>query len=45
MKNIWGFPSGALVKNPPASEEDTRDAGSIPGQGRLHGEGNDNLFQ
>ena len=27
-----GFSGGAVVKNPPASAEDARDTGSIPGQ-------------
>ena len=35
----------ALVKNPPASEEDIRDVGSIPGLGRSPGEGNGNPLQ
>ena len=30
------------VKNPPANAEDARDSGSIPGSGRLLGEGNGN---
>ena len=34
-----------LVKNPPASAVDARDAGSIPGLGRSPGEGNDNPLQ
>ena len=34
-----------MVKNPPASAGDTRDAGSIPGSGRSPEEGNGNLFQ
>ena len=29
-----GFPGGSVVKNPPASAGDTRDAGLIPGSGR-----------
>ena len=29
-----------MVKNPPASEGDTRDVGLIPGSGRSPGEGN-----
>ena len=33
------FPSGSVVKNPPAN---TGDPGSIPGSGRYPGEGNDN---
>ena len=31
-----------MVKNPPASVEDIRDAGSIPGLGRSTGEGHGN---
>ena len=34
-----GFPGGALVKNPPANAEDSRDLGSIPGLGRYLKEG------
>ena len=30
-----GFPVGIVVKNPPASTRDTRDAGSIPGSGKF----------
>ena len=41
----WGFPDGAVVKNPPASAGDTRDVGSIPGLGRSPREGNGNLLQ
>ena len=26
-----GFPDSAVIKNPPANAEDTRDAGSVPG--------------
>ena len=40
-----GFPSGAVVKNPPANAGDARDTGSIPGLGRSPGEGNDNPLQ
>ena len=29
----WGFPGGAVVKNPPVNAEDT---GSSPGPGRSH---------
>ena len=32
-KMDWGFPVGAVVKNPPANAEDTR---SSPGPGRSH---------
>ena len=37
-----GFPSGSVVKNPPANAGDT---GSIPGSGRSPGEGNGNPLQ
>ena len=36
-KNDQGFPGGSSVKNLPAN---TGDVGSIPGLGRLPGEGN-----
>ena len=32
-ENIWGFPGGAVVKNPPAN---VGDMGSSPGLGRSH---------
>ena len=32
-KKEWGFPGGAVVKNPPANAGDT---GSSPGPGRSH---------
>ena len=35
-----GFPGPSVEKNPPASPEDTREAGSIPGSGRSPGVGN-----
>ena len=38
----WGFPGGSVVKNMPATVEDT---GSIPGSGRSPGEGNGNPLQ
>ena len=41
MGKLSGFPGGSVVKNPPANEGDTGDAGSIPGLGRFRGEGND----
>ena len=41
----WVIPGGTLVKNPPASAGDVRDAGSIPGSGRSPGEGNGNPLQ
>ena len=34
-----------MVKNLPASAEDIKDAGSIPGLGRFPGEGNGNAMQ
>ena len=40
-----GFPSGAMVKNPPANAGDARDMGLIPGLGGSPGEGNDNSPQ
>ena len=39
------FPSGTVVKNPPANAGDARDAGSTPGSGGSPGEGNGNLLQ
>ena len=36
------FPGGSVVKNPPAN---AGDVGSIPGSGRLPGEGNGNSLQ
>ena len=41
-----GFPGGAVVKNPPASAGDTRNAvDSIPGSERSPGGGNGNPLQ
>ena len=34
-----------MVKNPPASTEDRKDVGSIPGLGRFPEEGHDNPVQ
>ena len=39
------FTGGSVVKNPPVSARDTRDAGSIPGSGRSPGGGNGNPLQ
>ena len=39
------FPGGSVLKNPPPNAEDTRDAGLIPGAGRLPGEENSNPLQ
>ena len=43
--NIWGFPGGIVLKNPPAKVGDTRDSSSIPGLGRSPGGGNGNPLQ
>ena len=40
-----GFPSGSVVKNPPANEGDSGDGGLIPGLGRSLGGGNGNPLQ
>ena len=40
-----GFPSGSVVKNPPANAGDVRDKGSIPGLGRSPGGWHDNPLQ
>ena len=40
-----GLPGGSMVKNPPAMQKTTYnagDAGSVPGRGRSPGEGNGN---
>ena len=37
--------AGTVLKNPPASAGDIRDAGLIPGLGRYPGEGDGNPFQ
>ena len=39
------FPGSSVVKNPPASAEDTGDLGLIPGSGRSPGGGNGNPLQ
>ena len=40
---VWmGFPSGSVLKNPPANAGDPR---SVPGSGRSPGEGNGNPLQ
>ena len=38
----WGFPGGAVVKNPLATGGEAREAGSIPGFRRPPGIGNGN---
>ena len=40
-----GFPTGVVVKNPPANAEEAKDVGSIPGLGRPLGVGNGNSLQ
>ena len=40
-----GFPSGSVMKNPPANARDTRNAGLIPGWWRSPGERNGNPLQ
>ena len=42
VKHCYGFPGGAVVKNPPANAGDTRDAGLVPGSGRCPEVGNGN---
>ena len=42
---IWGFPTGAVVKNPPASEGDAGDVGSILRLGGSPGMGNGTPLQ
>ena len=42
---IWCFPGGKEVKNPPANAGDTRNMGSIPGEGRSPEVGNGNPLQ
>ena len=41
----WGFPGGTVVKNPPASEGNAGDAGSILGLGRSPGGGHGRPLQ
>ena len=36
----WSFPSGTVVRNPPADAGDIRDTGLIPGLARSPGGGN-----
>ena len=40
LATYWASQVALLVKNPPASAEDTRDAGLVPGLGRSTGIGN-----
>ena len=39
-----GFPGATVLNNLPVNARDTKDAGSIPGLGRSHGEGNGKLL-
>ena len=41
----WGFPGGAVVKNPPANAGDARDTDVIPESERSPRVGNGNPFQ
>ena len=43
--NVSGFPGGLVVKNPPASAGDARDAGLIPWSKGSPGAGNGNPLQ
>ena len=43
--SMWASQVALMVKNPPASAGDLRDAGSIPGSGRSPGEGHGNPLQ
>ena len=45
MLGFGAWASGTVVKNPPASAGDTRDAGSVPRWGRSPGEGKGNPLQ
>ena len=40
-----GFPGDAVVKNPPANAEDTRNVGLIPGLERCPGGGTNNAWK
>ena len=45
LKEILGFPGGAVVKNPPGNAGDVRDEDLIPGLGRSPAVGNGNSLQ
>ena len=45
MYKLFGFPGGTVVKNPPDSEGDARDVGSVLGWVRSPGLGNSNPLQ
>ena len=42
VKHCYGFPGGAVVKNPLANAGDSTDAGLVTGSGRSLGVGNGN---
>ena len=44
-QRVQDFPTGSVVKNPPANAGGTGDMGSIPGLGRSPGEGHGNPLQ
>ena len=44
-RHVRAFQVVLVVKNPPANTEDTRDVGSIPGQGRSPGGGHGSPLQ
>ena len=45
IRRYFGFPGGAVIKNPPANPEDMGDEVSIPGLGGFPGGGNGNPLQ
>ena len=45
LKEILGFPGGAVIKNPPGNAGNVRDGDSIPGSGRSPAVGNGNSLQ
>ena len=45
LTKFEGFPGGSVAKDLPASAEDAKDTGLIPGSGSSPEEGNDNPFQ
>ena len=45
VQPLWGFPGGAVVKNPPANAGDARNTCSIPESGRPPGVGNGNPIE
>ena len=42
LEELRGFPGDTALKNMPATAEDAKDMGSIPGSGRSSGKGNGN---